>query len=206
MNMVDKFCNYIVKKIRKKMPEIDNERAEVIKYGLELIIGEIPKIFLLFIIGFLLGIGKLTILAFLIMLPYRAITGGFHLKTHIGCIVCTNLFYCGNVMLSKYIVFDPIIVKYIIISLIWIFSIMMINLYAPADTENVPILSSKERKIKKKLSYIVATIELAIAIFIPNSVIANIIIFGILLQTLSITRIAYKLTNNKYGYEVYMQN
>lgn len=204
--MVDKFCNYIVKKIREKMPEIDNERAEVIKYGLELIIGEIPKIFLLFIIGFLLGIGKLTILAFLIMLPYRAITGGFHLKTHIGCIVCTNLFYCGNVMLSKYIVFDPIIVKYITIALIWIFSIMMINLYAPADTENVPILSSKERKIKKKLSYIVATIELAIAIFIPNSVIANIIIFGILLQTLSITRLAYKLTNNKYGYEVYMQN
>lgn len=204
--MVDKFCNYIVKKIRNKMPEIDNERAEVIKYGLELIIGEIPKIFLLFIIGFLLGIGKLTLLAFLIMLPYRALTGGFHLKTHLGCIICTNLFYCGNVMLSKYIVFDPIIIKYIAIALIWIFSMMMINIYAPADTENLPILSSKERKIKKRLSYIIATIELVIAIFIPNSVIANIIIFGILLQTLSITRIAYKLTNNKYGYEVYMQN
>lgn len=204
--MVDKFCNYIVKKIRNKMPEIDNERAEVIKYGLELIIGEIPKIFLLFIIGFLLGIGKLTLFAFLIMLPYRALTGGFHLKTHLGCIICTNLFYCGNVMLSKYIVFDPIIIKYIAIALIWIFSMMMINIYAPADTENLPILSSKERKIKKRLSYIIATIELVIAIFIPNSVIANIIIFGILLQTLSITRIAYKLTNNKYGYEVYMQN
>ena len=106
--MVDKFCNYIVKKIRNKMPEIDNERAEVIKYGLELIIGEIPKIFLLFIIGFLLGIGKLTLFAFLVILPYRALTGGFHLKTHLGCIICTNLFYCGNVMLSKYIVFDPI--------------------------------------------------------------------------------------------------
>lgn len=204
--MVDKFCNYIVKKIRNKMPEIDNERAEVIKYGLELIIGEIPKIFLLFIIGFLLGIGKLTLFAFLIMLPYRVLTGGFHLKTHLGCIICTNLFYCGNVMLSKYIVFDPIIIKYIAIALIWIFSMMMINIYAPADTENLPILNSKERKIKKRLSYIIATIELVIAIFIPNSVIANIIIFGILLQTLSITRIAYKLTNNKYGYEVYMQN
>lgn len=204
--MVDKFCNYIVKKIRNKMPEIDNERAEVIKYGLELIIGEIPKIFLLFIIGFLLGIGKLTLFAFLVILPYRALTGGFHLKTHLGCIICTNLFYCGNVMLSKYIVFDPIIIKYIAIALIWIFSMMMINIYAPADTENLPILSSKERKIKKRLSYIIATIELVIAIFIPNSVIANIIIFGILLQTLSITRIAYKLTNNKYGYEVYMQN
>ena len=30
------------------MPEIDDERAEVINYGLQNIVGEIPKIFLLF--------------------------------------------------------------------------------------------------------------------------------------------------------------
>ena len=65
--MIDKFCNYIVKNIRKEMPEVDDERAEVIKYGLEIIIGEIPKSFLLFIIGFILGIGKLTIYSFLLL-------------------------------------------------------------------------------------------------------------------------------------------
>ena len=30
-----------------------------------------------------------------------------------------------------------------------------------------------------------------------------ILILGVFLQTLSITKIAYKLTKNKYGYEVY---
>ena len=41
--MIDKFCAYLTKKIRKEMPEVDDERAEVIMYGLQNIIGELPK-------------------------------------------------------------------------------------------------------------------------------------------------------------------
>ena len=41
--MIDKFCNYLTNKIRNKMPELDDERAEVIDYGLHLVIGEIPE-------------------------------------------------------------------------------------------------------------------------------------------------------------------
>ena len=44
------------------------------------------------------------------------------------------------------------------------------------------------------------------SIFINNNVVSNIILIGVLLQTISITRIAYKLTNNKYGYEEYWKN
>ena len=33
--MIDKFCAYLTKKIRKEMPEVDDERAEVIMYGLQ---------------------------------------------------------------------------------------------------------------------------------------------------------------------------
>ena len=41
------------------------------------------------------------------------------------------------------------IIKYIVVALIWVFGIMMIKLYAPADTEDVPILSKKVRKQKR---------------------------------------------------------
>ena len=41
--MVDKICDYLTNKIKNKMPEIDDERAEVINYGIHLIVGEIPK-------------------------------------------------------------------------------------------------------------------------------------------------------------------
>ena len=170
--MIDKICTFLTNRIRKEMPDIDDERAEVINYGLQNIIGEIPKTFLVLIIAYFLGIWKETLLTFILLIPYKNASGGFHLKTHLGCIIGTTIFYCGIPVLAKLLIINEI-VKYIIIVALWIFGMCMIRLYAPADTENVPILTKKN------------------------------IIFGYLLQTLMITKLAYRLTNNKYGYEVY---
>ena len=41
------------------------------------------------------------------------------------------------------------------------------------------------------------------ALLIQDNVISNIVLFGNILQTLTITKLAYRLTKNKYGYEVY---
>lgn len=201
--MIDKFCTYLTNKIRKEMPEVDDERAEVINYGIQLIVGEIPKILLLFAVAFILKIGWLTVFTFFAILPYKKFSGGFHLKTHLGCIIGTCLFYFLTVYMSKYIVFEQVYIRYIIIFGEWIFSMMMVRLYAPADTENLPILSEKERKYKKMMSYVTLTTTLIVAVIIPNNVISNILMIGTFLQTISITKIAYKLSKNKYGYEVY---
>lgn len=202
--MIDKFCEYLTNKIRKKMPEVNDEQAEVIMYGIQLIVGEIPKGILMFITGIVLGLWWQTALAFFLLLPYKGASGGFHLKTHLGCIICTNLVYCGNAFISTIFDFPTQISKYITIIIIWIFGILMVTRYAPADTENVPILTKKERKTKKILSYIFLSINLIVASIIPNTIISNILILGTLLQTITITRIAYILTKNKYGYEVYL--
>ena len=200
--MIDKICTFLTNKIRKEMPEVDDERAEVINYGLQNIIGEIPKIFLLFIIAFLLNMLKEVVFMFLVLIPYRGASGGFHLKTHLGCILGTAIFYCGTVFLSQNIILEEV-TKYILIGIIWIFGMIMIKLYAPADTENVPILSRKERRKKQIIAYISFTIALVGTIFIQNNTISNILLFGNFVQTLTITKFAYKLTKNKYGYEVY---
>lgn len=201
--MIEKICEFIVNKMKKKIPDIDEEKAEVLNYGLQLIIGELPKVFFVIAISFLLGIGELTVLAFLAIMPYRAASGGFHLKTHLGCIIATTTLYCGTAFLSKYIILEPVIIKYIIISLVWIFGMIMSKLYSPADTENVPIISKKERTKKRIASYITLTITLLLAALINNNAISNVLIFGMLFQSITITRIAYKITNNKYGHEVY---
>ena len=200
--MIDNICTFLTNKIKKEMPEVDDEKAEIIMYGLQNIIGEIPKTFLVLLIAYFLGIFKETLITFLLLLPYKSFSGGFHLKTHIGCIIGTTLFYCGIALISKYIIIEPI-VKYILIAVIWIFGIIMITLYAPADTENVPILAKKDRKKKRILSYITFIIGLLVAAFIQNNIICNILILGNFVQTLTITKLAYRLTNNKYGYEVY---
>lgn len=200
--MIDKFCTFLVNRIRNEMPEVDDERAEIIEYGLQLIIGEIPKFFITLAIAYLIGVFKLTLLTLIILIPYRTVSGGFHLKTHIGCIVTTTLFYCGVAFLAKYVII-PQNVEYILALCIWIFGMTMIRLYAPADTENVPILRKSERKQKRILSYIIFTLGIILAIIIHNTVVSNILLFGYLLQSVMITRIAYKLTGSKYGYEVY---
>ena len=184
------------------MPEITEEQGEVIQYGLELIIGEFPKIILLFVLGFLLGIGWYVLFAFIAIAPYRGMSGGFHLHTHLGCILTTNIFYIGNILISKYLFLDNI-EKYILMALSYIFGILMISMYAPADTENVPIISKKERNRKKILSYIVLTILLSAAILIQDRILSNILIIGSIFQTMTITRIAYKITKNEYGHEIY---
>lgn len=193
--MIDKICLFLTNKIQKKMPEIDDERTQVINYGLQILIGEIPKIFIVLLIAWILGIFKLTLITFILIMPYRSVSGGFHLHTHIGCIIATTLTYCGTAFVSQYIVLNDI-VKYILILLIWIFSMAMIKLYAPADTEEVPILETKVRRKKQLASYIIATISLIAAIFIRDNVISNILIIGTLLQTLSITKVMYRLTKS----------
>ena len=202
--MIEKICTYIVNQMRKQMPDIDDEKAEIITYGIELIIGEIPKVFLLFVLSFILGIGWYTVFTYVALIPYRASSGGFHLKTHIGCIVGSSVFYYGIVYLSKFITLD-MFQKYMLIGLALLFGLIMVSLYAPADTENIPIISKKERKRKKMLSYITLVLTLTVSIFIKDNVISNILIFGVIIQSFMISRLAYLLTNNKYGYKVYQQ-
>ncbi len=200
--MIDKITEFLTNKIRKEMPDVDDERAEVINYGLQILLGEVPKFFIMLIIAYFLGVFKMTLITFLIIMPYRMFSGGFHLKTHIGCIISTCTFYCGVAFLSENIILNEI-ARYSLIIATLIFGIIMIKLYAPADTENVPILSKKVRKQKQIMSYICLVLGLIISAIIKNNTISNIIIFGYIVQTFMITKLAYKLTNNKYGYEVY---
>ena len=203
--MIDKICDKLIKRIRAKMPEVDDERAEVIKYGLELIIGELPKMFLLFVIAWLFGIFKYALISFAIILPYKLVSGGVHLKTHIGCILGTSLLYCGNVFISKYINITDIKNQIIFSAIILIFSIIMISLYAPADTENVPILRKKERAKKKIISYIIVTSMIIISFLVKDRVISNMFRVGVLLQSIMISKLTYNIFKVKFGYLEYIK-
>ena len=199
--MINQICESLTNKIRQEMPDIDDEKAEVIQYGLELIIGEVPKIILLFAVAIVLKIGWLVVFAYFSMLPYKIVAGCFHLKTNIGCTIGTLTIYYGNVLISKYITWTPIYTKYIVILIAFVFSMIMVSLYAPADTVNLPILTKKERKTKKVLSYIFATVTLIVSIIIKDNTLSNILLLNVIIESICISRVAYKITKNEYGYE-----
>lgn len=201
--MIDKFCDFISSKIKQNVENIDEEKELVINFGVKLIFGELPKIIILFILGFLLGIGWYTLIFFVLLCAYRGFTGGFHLKTHLGCMLTTSFLYLGPILLAKYVNISQDYILYIMAAVVAVFSIIVITKYAPADTENIPILSKKERKSKKIKAYITLVVLLGIMLFSPDKAISYMLVYGMFLQNLTVTPIAYKLTNNKYGYEVY---
>ena len=203
--MIDKICEILTNKIRSESKDIDDERAEAINYGLHIIIGELPKILALFIVAFILKIGWYVLFAYVAILPYKVVAGGFHLKTNIGCTLGTFTYYFGTVYASKFLTIEPFALKVIVASLIFIFSIIMISIYAPADTVNMPILRKKERKIKKILSYVFMTLTLIASLTVKDNTISNILMINTLFVSISISRLAFKLTKNEYGYETYLR-
>ena len=157
--MIEAICNSLTKKIIESVDEVDESKADEINYGLQLLIGEVPKFFITLILAILFHMVGLTLISFLIILPYRTFSGGFHLHTHLGCIIVTNLLYIGTPYLASIINISDV-VKYVAIVFTFIFSFWMINKYAPADTENVPVLQKKERRKRKIWSFVIAVIEL----------------------------------------------
>lgn len=201
--LLDNICEKINCKIKKEIPDIEEERLEVIDYGLMMIIGEVPKLIIMLLIAYMLGVLGLTILSYVIILPYTFFAGGAHAKTHIACIIATPTIYCGGVILSQNLLQEVNIARYLVIGAVWLFGIIMSIIYAPADTENVPILRKKERKLKKIMACVILTLTLIVSVFLKDIVISNILIFGCLIRSIMMTRPIYILFGNKYGHEVY---
>ena len=196
--MIDKITEFLTNKIRKEMPEVDDERAEVINYGLQILLGEVPKFFIMLLIAYALGLLKLSFITFFIIMPYRMFSGGFHLHTHIGCIISTCTFYCGVAFLSKTIVLDSI-AKYVLVAIITVFGIIMIKLYAPADTIKHPLINKNKRIVLKMLSITFCTLLVILSIIIKNETIDSLIIFGIYVEISLIIPITYKLFHLSYN-------
>lgn len=203
--MVDKICDKLMDRVKIKMPEVDEERAEIIRYGFELMIGETPKIVLMIALAALLGKMKYFLISALVICIYRTFSGGIHLKTHIGCIFGTAFLYLGNVYISEALVFTNPIYRNVFYIGVFIFAIAMVSLYAPADTDAVPILRKKDRMKRKILSYLSIIATLISAFMINDYVISNLCVIGILLQTITITKFSYKIFKVKFGYFEYIK-
>ena len=204
--MVEKICDILMERVKAKMPEVNEERAEIIRYGFELIIGEIPKMIFIFILALVLGKFKYFLISLAIICPYRTFSGGMHLKTHIGCFITTTTLYLGSVYFCEFFNFNGDVPKFITIICVYIFSFAMVILYAPADTDTVPILIKKDRQLCKIKSILWITGILVAALFIKDNIISNLCIFGILFQTLTITKLTYKLFRVKLGYLEYKKS
>lgn len=196
--MLEELGERIGNAVEDNLDDITPTQKEIIQYTVVQTLGELVKIAIMFAVVWPFGVAHLLLIAILSMAIYRTPSGGVHSKSHIACFVTSMILFMGNVIISSLVKGPYLDIIYILIFMI---NIPIIHYFAPADTEMKPVVSKKQRKILKIVSYVCMTITILIGRFIiTDLVIRNIFIFGTLIQSITMLPFMYKLMGTRYGY------
>lgn len=168
-----------------------------LEFGMEIVLNNISKMFILGLIAYGLGVVAESIIIFIVFRGMRKYAHGLHAKSSINCLI-----YSGASILLVPIIISDYCLNSIMILILGIIVILLYRFYAPSDTQKNPLVNKKLRKGLKKKAIIWATIFVVIAIVIPNEQLKVFIIYGLYLEVVSILPITYKiLKHRKDNYE-----
>lgn len=191
--MKQKFVNSSINFITKYQ-ECDDLKLKRLKYGLEGIYSLVVKLTVVLIIAILTKTIEETALLILFYAGIRTFSYGIHAKSNIACWITTILIYNGfpfliaNTNIPNYI-------NYIILA----FSLLSMFLWAPADTPKKPLIRKNQRMKCKIISIIVVLIYTIIYLINKIKIIDNSIIYALLIQSILINPITYKITNTRFN-------
>lgn len=190
--MKDRFLNSSISFITS-YKQYSKKDIEKLRYGLEGIYLTIYKLFIILIISLILGILKETLIFLVLFNIIRFPAFGFHANTSLECLIISSILILGIpfLFLNLYI---PLYVK-IIISIICLICYI---LYAPADTVKRPLPNKKKRIIRKICSIICCLIYIGLMIVFKNSYINNLFLSAIIVETILIIPITYKIFRQSY--------
>lgn len=197
--MKEKILNTFMNNIKKNKPNLNEEELEVIEYGLEGLYLTTVKIIVILLLSIILNIFKYTVLMILFYNIVRFFAFGLHAKNSNSCLVTSLLLFIGGPYLALYLNISlPIKVILSIICLI------LIIIYAPADTEKRPLINAKKRKRFKILSIITSTILTFFIIYLHDNYLSNFMLIGFIEATIMILPVTYKLYGLPYNnYKTY---
>ncbi|MDP4179932.1 MAG: accessory gene regulator B family protein [Bacillota bacterium] len=196
MFSLERLCKLLTKKLAQNI-FIEEEEIEIIEYGFHLIISETSKLLLTLIIMNSIGFLYYSIFVIVTFGVLRNFLGGVHAKTHIGCFIS----YLSTIFLIVLLGKVTTKLQCIIITVsILPYVISTIKKYAPADTQEKPIVSEIQRKHLRKIGLFAVIILIIFSIFI-NSPFSGFIIFTIFAETILMRPAAYKLFKSSFSME-----
>jgi accessory gene regulator B len=170
-----------------------------IKYGLEILRNEVTKFVILIIAFYISGYLLQFLFATSILLPLRSFAGGLHMRTNIGCFLCSLIVFLLQInILPMLSVSTPIL-----------FVILIISSFIVAYTAPIP---NKKRPIKTKRRYhtlkiismvaIVAVDAILMSLFCADHEVFFIIgIWVVVLQALQMLIARINITRKEKGNE-----
>lgn len=182
MDNINRYYNY------------DKVKLSEIKYGIESLYLTISKTIIILIACTLLKVTKPLLLLFMFYGIIRLTGFGVHAKKSWHCWITSLTMFIGiPLLISK------LNINNFIIIITYSICMLLITKYAPADTEKRPLINKRKRVLYKILTIIITFIYLVISLTIKNSIIINTLYFSILLETIQILPITYKLYGVKYN-------
>ena len=179
--------------IIKSNNNYDNTKIAEMKYGLEAIYLTTTKIIFIMAVAFILKIFKEVILVILFFNILRSTGFGLHAPKSWICWVLSTTFFIGGTYLCKILILD----KYILL-ILSVLGLILLSIYAPADTKKRPLIKKKKRIVFKILT-IIFTVIYIIIIFVSNiTLINNILTFSIILESMMVLPISYKILRLSY--------
>lgn len=201
--MVDKISNKVLYFLVNKS-DIDDDRKEILLFGITRIVEDIPKTIGIILIGILLNIIFEMIIVTVIISLYKTFVGGVHAKTNFGCFICSVIFYLVIIYLAKFVIISGN-TRILFISLNYIFAVYCIWVYVPADVPELPKVDKRLRRDLKIKSFIMLNIIFLVTyLFVKDLYVQRIIEYSIFFINVMTTRTIYKLFKNEYGHEVYI--
>ena len=191
---MDKILDKAIEFLYDNEDEMDEEKAEIIRYGLEILLIKITFFSAALVISSLMHSFWECIIFTALFSRIRSYAGGYHADTRRKCFVLSMLTFCSVFIILKLIKIFPVIL--IIIAILAAASSVVIFRFAPIDTENKRLDDEEIQIFKKKLrtAVIVELIVAAAAYFLNFKGIMCSVMLSIILAALLI---CIEIKNNR---------
>lgn len=200
--MKKRFLNSIRNSIKKQYPNYSNDKIDEIMYGVEGIYLTITKTIIIFALAFLFKIAKELLFLLIAFNFIRLFAFGMHANNSITCLIFSSLMFIGGAFICKYVTISKPVLY-----VLYLFSLIIISIYSPADTVKRPLIKKKKRIRFKILSILTVIIYAIISLFIKDNLIINYLIIGILIECILISPMTYKIFKMPYkNYKSYGLN
>lgn len=210
MSFIKKISNRVAINLRESL-NLDEEKFQVIEYGIHAFIHMMFSILMVIIFGWIFNVLiEALIISFTISL-FRKSSGGAHAKTEISCALIGMIVSVIPAILISIYNFE-IIIELILIGLFLIISFAITIKLAPIDSPNKPIRS--EKKIKRLKRESITTLVIYMILIIINCLLeiafkeynglkyGLCISFGTLWQSITLTKVGHKLF---YGFDSFYE-
>ncbi len=190
--MKEKYLNSTISFITK-YKEYSNEEIENMRYSLEGLYLTFTKLIVIFSLAIILGIFKEVIILLILFNIIRFTGFGFHAKTSMECLITSTLLFVGVPYLVLYL--KP---NKTVLLIIGIISLIILSIYAPADTVKRPLPNKKKRLYRKIGTIVIASIFITISLFIKNSTISYLLIIALFIESIMVSPLIYKIFGQPY--------